>query len=154
MNKLVKNFFATDSQSWAQLVARIALGVTIFPHGAQKALGWFGGYGFSATVGGFQSMGLPAVIAVMVILAEFVGSIGMILGAGTRFMALSIFITLGGAMVMGGHIFNGFFMNWMGGQAGEGFEYFIMVLGLAIVGMIGGGGKFSVDSQISKCCKV
>ncbi|OJV44891.1 MAG: hypothetical protein BGO29_08205 [Bacteroidales bacterium 36-12] len=154
MNTLIKKFFSTDTNSWALLVARLSLGIVIFPHGAQKALGLFGGYGFSATLDAFQSMGMPLLLVVLVILAEFVGSIGMILGAGTRFMAFSIFITLGGAMILGGHTANGFFMNWMGGQAGEGIEYFILVLGLAIVGMIGGAGKFSVDGQISKCCKV
>ena len=88
------------------------------------------------------------VLGVMVILAEFVGAIGVILGAGTRFMAFSIFLTLGGAMFLGGHVQHGFFMNWFGAQAGEGMEYFILVLGLAASLMISGGGKFSVDGVV------
>ena len=90
MNTIIKKFFATDSSSWAMLISRVALGVVILPHGMQKALGSFGGYGFEATVGFFQSMGIPALIGVLVILAEFVGALALIVGAGTRFMAFSI----------------------------------------------------------------
>lgn len=149
MNTTIKKFFATDSSSWSLLISRFVLGIVILPHGMQKALGMYGGNGFEATLAFFQSMGIPMIIGVMVILAEFVGAIGLLIGAGTRFMAFSIFITLGGAMLIGGHIQNGFFMNWFGAQAGEGVEYFILVLGLALALVIGGGGKLSVDSVIS-----
>jgi len=153
MNTLIKKFFATDTTSWSLLISRLALGVVILPHGMQKALGAFGGYGLEGTLGFFQSMGMPFLLGLMVILAEFVGSIGVILGAGTRFMAFSIFLTLGGAMFLGGHVNNGFFMNWFGAQAGEGIEYFLLVLGLADSLMISGAGKFSVDGLISKKLK-
>ncbi len=153
MNTIIKKFFATDSSSWAMLISRVALGVVILPHGMQKALGSFGGYGFEATVGFFQSMGIPALIGVLVILAEFVGALALIVGAGTRFMAFSIFVTLGGAMILGGHLQHGFFMNWFGNQAGEGIEYFILVLGMAAASMIAGAGKFSVDGLVSKYLK-
>lgn len=153
MQKLIRKFFSTDHKSWSLLVVRLALGITILPHGAQKALGLFGGYGLEATLGAFQSMGMPFILALMVISAEFIGSIGVILGAGTRFMAFSIFLTLGGAMFLGGHVGNGFFMNWYGAQAGEGIEYFILVLGTAFALMVGGGGKYSVDSLVTKKCK-
>lgn len=146
----IKTFFSTDNNSLALLFVRLSLGVVILQHGMQKALGLFGGYGFAGTVGGLESMGLPALIAVLVILAEFVGSIGVILGLGTRFMAFSIALTLGGAMFMGGHVQHGFFMNWFGNQAGEGMEYFILVLGSAIALVLGGGGKWSIDSFIAK----
>lgn len=151
--KAIKQFFATDQQSWSLLVSRLALGVVLLPHGMQKALGLFGGYGFSGTVGFFQSMGMPFIIGTLVILAEFVGSIGVLLGLGTRFMAFSIFLTMSGAMVLGGHINNGFFMNWFGAQKGEGVEYFILVLGLALALIIGGSGKLSFDNLISKKLK-
>lgn len=148
--KAIKSFFATDTNSLALLFVRLSLGVVILPHGMQKALGMFGGYGFAGTVGGFESMGMPALLAVMVILAEFVGSIGVILGLGTRFMAFSIALTLGGAMFLGGHVQHGFFMNWFGNQAGEGMEYFILVLGSAIALILGGAGKWGIDNFISK----
>lgn len=146
----IKTFFSTDNNSLALLFVRLSLGAVILPHGMQKALGLFGGYGFAGTVGGLESMGLPALVAVLVILAEFAGSIGVILGLGTRFMAFSIALTLGGAMIMGGHVQHGFFMNWFGNQAGEGMEYFILVLGSAIALIFGGGGKWSIDSFIAK----
>ena len=149
----IKKFLATDQQSWSLLVARLALGLVILPHGMQKALGLFGGYGFSETLGAFQSMGMPLIIGVLVILAEFVGSLGILVCAGTRFMAFSVGLTMAGAAVLGGHINNGFFMNWFGQQKGEGLEYFILVIGLAIAILIGGAGRYAVDNLISKKLK-
>ena len=149
----IKKFFATDQQSWSLFVVRLALGLVLLPHGMQKALGMFGGYGFAGTVGFFQSMGMPFIIGTLVILAEFAGSIGVLLGVGTRFMAASILLTMSGAMVLGGHISNGFFMNWFGMQKGEGIEYFILTIGLALALVIGGSGKFSFDNLISKRIK-
>ncbi len=151
--KTIKQFLATDQQSWSLLVSRLALGVVILPHGMQKALGLFGGHGFAGTMGFLQSMGMPFLIALLVILAEFVGSIGLILGLGTRFMAFSVGLTMAGAAILGGHIHNGFFMNWFGMQKGEGVEYFILVVGLALAALIGGSGKLSVDNLISKRLK-
>lgn len=151
--KAIKQFLATDQQSWSLLVSRLALGIVILPHGMQKALGLFGGYGFSGTLGFFHSMGMPYLIGALVILAEFVGSIGVLLGFGTRFMAFSILLTMSGAAVLGGHINNGFFMNWFGMQKGEGIEYFILVIGLALALLISGSGKFSFDNLISKKLK-
>ena len=152
--KAIKQFFATDQQSWSLLVSRLALGAVILPHGMQKALGLFGGYGFTGTVGFFESMGMPFILATLVILAEFVGSIGLIAGIGTRFMAFALFIEMTGAMVLGGHIHNGFFMNWYKmPNTGEGYEYFILVLGIALAVLIGGSGKCSIDNLISKKLK-
>lgn len=37
---------------YAAAIARIILGLVVLPHGAQKLLGWFGGYGFSGTMWG------------------------------------------------------------------------------------------------------
>lgn len=151
--KTLKAFFATDTHSWSLFFARLALGAVVLPHGMQKVLGVFGGYGFSGTLHGLESMGLPALIALLVILAEFAGSIGTILGIGSRFMAFSILLTMSGAMVLGGHIHNGYFMNWFGNQKGEGMEYFILIIGLALAITIGGGGKWALDNWISKKLK-
>lgn len=149
----IKKFLATDQQSWSLLIVRLALGFVLLPHGMQKALGMFGGYGFTGTVGFFQSMGMPFIIGTLVILAEFVGSIGVIIGLGTRFMAATILLTMSGAMVLGGHLQNGFFMNWFGMQKGEGVEYFILIIALALATVIGGSGKFSFDNLVSKQIK-
>jgi len=151
--KAINSFFATDSKSLALFLVRLALAVVILPHGMQKALGMFGGYGIEGTLGFFGSMGMPVVLGVLVILAEFVGPIGVLLGLGTRFMAFAIAIEMTGAMILGGHIHNGFFMNWFHNQPGEGIEYFILVIGSALALVLGGGGKWSIDSLIFKKLK-
>lgn len=145
---MIRRLFVTDNDI-LPLILRLTLGVVMFPHGAQKLLGWFGGYGFSGTMQGMTSMGLPAVIVFLVIIAEFFGSLGLIAGFLTRFSAFGI------ATVMMGAIFTvhakvGFFMNWSGNQAGEGFEYHLLVLGIALVLMIRGGGAASVDGMIAR----
>jgi putative oxidoreductase len=147
---MIKKFLSTNQQSWSLLISRLALGAVMLPHGMQKALGAFGGYGFNGTIGFMHGqMGLPIVLAALVIAAEFLGSLGVIFGVATRFMAFSIALTLSGAMFLGGHIHNGFFMNWFGNQPGEGIEFFILALGLAIALLIGGSGRFSVDNWVS-----
>ena len=132
----------------AALVMRLALGIVMFPHGAQKALGLFGGHGAAATIQGFSKMGLPSLLTVLVIVAEFAGSIGLILGFLTRVAAFGIGCVMAGALLLV-HAKLGFFMNWAGNQKGEGFEYHILALGLAIALMIKGGGALSVDRAIS-----
>jgi len=141
-------FFATRPDA-SGLLLRLALAFTMFPHGAQKALGWFGGFGFSKTVGFFVSGGMPAPLAVLVIAAEFLGSIALVLGFFTRWSAFGIGLVMLGAMGMV-HSHNGFFMNWMGNQKGEGIEYFIPVIAIALVLLVKGGGRFALDVVIAK----
>lgn len=132
------------------MIARLFLGVVMFPHGAQKVLGWFGGHGFSATMGMFtEKMHIPAPFAFLAIMAEFAGSIGLIIGFLSRVAAFGIGTVMVVAIVTV-HAANGFFMNWAGNQKGEGFEYHLLAIGLAIVVMICGGGKASVDYAISR----
>lgn len=128
---------------------RLALALTMFPHGAQKALGWFGGFGFSKTVGYFVSGGMPALLAVLVIAAEFLGSIALALGFFTRWSAFGIGLVMLGAVGMV-HSHNGFFMNWMGNQKGEGIEYFIPVIAIALVLILKGGGRWALDGALAK----
>lgn len=126
-------------------VLRLALGIVIFPHGAQKVTGWFGGYGFEATMSWFtESAGFPAIIAFLVILIEFAGALALIIGLTGRLAALGVGVVMVGAVITT-HLPYGFFMNWSGAQAGEGFEYHILALALAIGVMIAGSGAFSVD---------
>jgi len=143
MNRLL----ATDN-AWTLAVARLALGVVIFPHGAQKMLGWFGGQGFTATMGFFTGQGVPAPLALLAIVAEFFGSLGLIVGLLGRVAAFGIFCVMVVA-ILTVHLPNGFFMNWLGKQAGEGFEYHLLAIGLALVVMIGGSGALSVDHSLS-----
>lgn len=134
----------------APLVMRVMLGVVFFPHGAQKVLGWFGGYGLSGTLDFFtQNMGVPFIFAVLVIAAEFLGPLGLIVGLMTRVAAFGIASVMTGAIFMV-HLQHGFFMNWAGKQAGEGFEFHLLAIALAVALMITGGGKASVDLALSK----
>lgn len=143
------SFFKTD-ESWSGLILRIALGSVIFAHGAQKLLGWFGGYGFEGTMGFFtQKMGLPWLVAFLVIVGESIGSLGLIAGFLTRFTAASFIVIMLGAIATV-HLPQGFFMNWFGQQAGEGFEYHLLVIAMSLVLAIIGGGKWSLDGLIAR----
>ncbi len=134
----------------ASLVLRLTLGLVMFPHGAQKLFGWFGGYGFSATTSFLtQTAGLPAPVALLVILIEFFGSLALILGAFSRAAALGIITVMVGAVATV-HLPNGFFMNWSGAQAGEGFEYHLLVIGIAMAIILRGSGTFSIDRILSR----
>lgn len=131
----------------AALIARVALAVVIFPHGAQKTLGWFGGGGFQVTMHGFASLGIPAPLAFLAIIAEFPGTLGLFLGCLTRVAALGVFCNMVVAALLVSWP-NGFFMNWYGTQQGEGYEFHILAAALALVCVIRGGGKWSVDRWV------
>ncbi|MGH9870746.1 MAG: DoxX family protein [Candidatus Polarisedimenticolia bacterium] len=133
----------------ALAILRIVLGVTFFAHGAQKVLGWFGGPGFQGTLEGFGSMGLPAPLTTLVMAAELGGAILLLIGLLSRVAAAGIAAVMVGAILMV-HRQNGFFMNWMGQQAGEGFEYHLLVLAIAAALMLGGGGALSADLVLSR----
>ena len=131
------------------LIARLMLGLVMFPHGAQKALGWFGGPGFSGTMNMFtEHMHIPTLFAFLAVAAEFAGSIGLISGFFSRVSALGIAVTMLVAALMV-HASNGFFMNWAGNQKGEGFEYHLLAIGLALVVIVSGAGKWSVDRVLA-----
>ena len=147
----MKKLLATNPNNWTALIARLALGITIFPHGAQKLLGWFGGYGYTGTMGVLTGqIHLPWIIALLVILIEFFGSLLLIFGFLTRIAAFATFASFLGVL-FAVHIQNGFFMNWnMQPSKGEGFEFFILLFGLALIALIAGGGKASIDAAITK----
>ena len=149
MQNILKYFFQTDD-SFSYLIPRVMLGCVIFPHGAQKLLGWFGGFGFTNTMAYFtNTAGLPWVVAFLCIVAESLGSIGLITGFLTRLCSLGLICVMTGAIVMV-HWPNGFFMNWFGKQTGEGFEFHLLVIGICIPLLIRGGGKYSLDGLIYK----
>lgn len=134
----------------APLVARLVLGAVMFPHGAQKALGWFGGYGFAGTMGFFTGkMGIPAGLAVLAIAAEFLGALGLLSGTLSRIAALGVAVVMLVAIVAVHHNF-GFFMNWNADQKGEGIEYHLLALGLAAIVIWRGGGALSIDRLLLK----
>ncbi|HUE38106.1 MAG TPA: DoxX family protein [Candidatus Binatia bacterium] len=144
----MKALFRTED-SLPLLIARLALGIVMLPHGMQKSLGLFGGEGFSATMGMFTSQGMPAPLAFLVILGESAGSLGLIVGFLSRIAGFGITCIMLGAIGIV-HWQNGFFMNWSGKQAGEGFEYHILALGVALAVLVGGGGRASVDRAIAE----
>lgn len=143
----MKALFQTDD-GWTGLILRLTLGLVMFPHGAQKLLGWFGGFGFDGTMGFFtQKMGLPWLIALLIIIGESFGSVALLAGFLTRFTAASLAVIMLGAIALV-HLPNGFFMNWFGQQQGEGYEYHLLVIGIAAALLVTGGGKWSVDRTV------
>ncbi|HNQ73414.1 MAG TPA: DoxX family protein [Verrucomicrobiota bacterium] len=147
--KALQLLFKTNNHT-APLIARLILGLVMFPHGAQKMLGWFGGHGFAGTMNFFTgTMHIPAVFAFAAILAEFAGSLGLIAGLFSRVAAFGIASVMTVA-ILTSHAANGFFMNWSGSQKGEGFEYHLLAIGLALIVLIYGGGKASLDSVVQR----
>ena len=149
MITFMKYLFQTND-NFSYWVPRVILGCVMFPHGMQKLFGWFGGFGFTNTMTYFtQTAGLPWIIAFLIIMGESLGSLGLIVGFFTRLSAFGLICIMVGAIITV-HIPNGFFMNWFGKQAGEGFEYHLLVIGMSIPLLISGGGKYSVDGLINK----
>jgi putative oxidoreductase len=145
---MLRKLLVTDDNT-ATIILRFILGVVFFAHGAQKMLGWFGGYGFSGTMGYFTGTAhIPAVFAFLAIAAEFFGGLGLIFGFLTRVAAFGISVNMLVAIAAVHGPF-GFFMNWTGAQKGEGFEYHLLVLAMTAFLMIRGAGAFSLDRAIT-----
>ncbi|MDW3210617.1 MAG: DoxX family protein [Reichenbachiella sp.] len=145
MNKIL----ITES-NWGALAARLTLGIVLFPHGAQKMLGLFGGYGFTGTMDAFTNqMHLPWIVALAVIMIEFFGSISLLIGFASRLWSLAVAGLFIG-IIFTTHLEHGFFMNWFGNQAGEGYEYALLVIGIAVAVLINGSGKYAIDTQLVK----
>jgi len=145
---MIRKLYATDDSS-ASAILRLVLGVVFFAHGAQKMLGWFGGAGFSATMGFFTGMmHIPAPLAFLAIAAEFFGGLGLIVGLLTRVAALGIGVNMIVAIVTVHGRF-GFFMNWAGTNKGEGFEYHLLALAMIVFLLIRGAGAFSIDRALT-----
>ena len=146
----MKNKLFNTSDSWTMVVLRVVLGLVVFPHGAQKLLGWFDGYGFSGSMNYFtNTVGLPWIIGFLVIILEFFGALALIAGVTTRIMA-AFYIVIAIGIIFTSSTQYGFFMNWFGNQGGEGYEYFLLWIGIAIVLLFNGGGKYSFDKLLSE----
>lgn len=142
------HLLSTDPSRSALALQRILLGAVMFPHGAQKLLGWFGGYGFRGTMAFFtDTMHLPAPVAFLVIVGESVGAVCLVLGLGTRVAAALLSAIMVGAALTS-HLQAGFFMNWFGAQAGEGFEYHVLALALSAPLVVWGGGRYALDTWL------
>jgi putative oxidoreductase len=145
---LIKLF--DTNQSGVNLALRVAVGAVMLPHGAQKLLGWFGGYGYSGTMQFFtETMGIPTALAFLVIMAESVGALALIAGAFTRASAFGMASVMAGAIALS-HWRHGFFINWFGAQGGEGFEFHLLILAVSAALVISGGGLGSLDRLIAR----
>lgn len=146
---MLKALFRTDNNK-GSIFLRLALGIVMFPHGAQKVLGWFGGSGYEKTIEIFTTkVGLPLLAVILLMITEFIGSLCLIGGLCTRVFALATGFAMA-VCAYGNHFQHGFFMNWFGNQKGEGFEFHILVVGIALALVVQGGGAFSIDRVISK----
>lgn len=144
MNALI---FSTTN-SWSPTIVRILLGGVLWAHGAQKFLGLFGGYGFDGTMNFFtDTVGLPWLVGLLVIIIEFFGALSLVLGLATRLWSMAMIILFVG-IVLTSHLQYGFFMNWFTNQEGEGYEFFILAIGMAASLVLTGGGALSMDKSI------
>lgn len=144
-----KLLFSTNKSLISMLPLRWTAALILFPHGAQKMLGWFGGYGFTGTMHYFTEVkNIPYPFALLVIFIEFFGPLFLLLGWGTRLVAFGIIANMTG-IILSSHLQYGFFMNWFGTQQGEGFEYHLLFIGLVLPLLIAGGGKYSLDARIA-----
>jgi putative oxidoreductase len=144
---MFRRLFQTDND-YTLAVLRVILGIVFFAHGAQKALGWFGGPGFSGTINFFQQVGIPAPLAVLAIAAEFLGGLGLLVGFLARVAALGI-ITNMVVAILTVHSQVGLFMNWSGDQKGEGFEFHLLAIALGLAVLVKGAGALSIDRLLA-----
>ncbi len=141
----MKRWIFQTNRSYAPIIARVFLAWTLFPHGAQKLLGWYGGFGFTNTMKYFtESVGLPWFIGFLVIIIEFFGPLFLLVGLATRLWSLLISVIMIGVIVTSFHTY--FFMNWFGTQPQEGYEFFLLAIGIALSLFVSGGGMLSADA--------
>lgn len=136
------------SDSFSLFVLRLALGIVVLPHGLQKTFGWFGGWGLDGTLGWFASIGIPSFLGILAIAADFLGALAVLAGIGTRIAAFGIGVNMVVAALVV-HRPNGFWMNWAGNQAGEGYEFHILAAAIALAVTLGGAGRWSLDRLLA-----
>lgn len=135
--------------SWSLTLIRLGLGIVILAHGLQKLFGWFGGSGTTATLEYFASLGIPAWLGWLGIIAESFGAAFLILGLLARPAAFGILCVMLTAVFLV-HAPHGFFMNWVGNQQGEGFEFHILAITMGLVILLWGAGAASVDRMLTR----
>jgi putative oxidoreductase len=144
---MIRRFLQTE-KSYALMALRVGLAIVIFPQGAQKLLGWYGGFGFDGTMQFFSSIGVPAFLALLVIASDFFGALALAAGLGGRLAALGTAMVMIGAIVLV-HGEYGFFINWYGAQQGEGIQFHLLAIAASLVVMVKGSGAWSLDRLIA-----
>jgi putative oxidoreductase len=156
---IIARLLGTDPQNRILLGQRLLLAAVMLPHGAQKLLGWFGGFGLEGTLGYFTgTLGVPLALAWLAIVAEFLGPVALLAGAFTRVAALGIAVTMLVSGVLGlvwtdpaaAFLPSGFFMNWFGQRKGEGLEFHVLALAASLSLVVRGGGALSVDWWLAR----
>lgn len=146
----MKQLIFSTTGDWAGFILRVVLGAIMLPHGAQKLLGWFGGYGFTQTMRFFtDSLKLPWLVGFAVIAIEFFGAAALIVGFASRLWAFAFLLIMIGAVATT-NFRHGLFMNWFNTQQGEGYEYHLLVIGICFVILLVGSGRYAVDSFMLK----
>jgi putative oxidoreductase len=146
----MRQLLFSTTQDWTGFILRITLGCVMFSHGAQKLLGWYGGYGFNGTMKFFtDSMKMPWIFAFLVIFIEFFGALALLAGFASRLWAIGLVVIMIGAIYTT-NLKYGFFMNWFGNQAGEGYEYHLLVIAICLVILFLGSGRYSIDGLIAR----
>ncbi|MEJ1240280.1 DoxX family protein [Chryseolinea sp. T2] len=144
----MKQLLFYTGNEWMGLVIRLTVALVMLPHGCQKMFGWFGGYGYKATMDFFiNSMKLPWTVSVLIIIIEFFGPIGLVVGFASKIWAAALITIMIGAIVTT-NLKNGFFMNWFGNQSGEGYEYHLLVIGICLAIIMNGSGRLSIDGLL------
>jgi len=125
------------------LVIRVALGLTLAAHGAQKLFGWFGGGGLAGTGGFFEQMGFRPgrVMALMAGLGEALGGLGIALGLLTPFAAALVLAVMTVAIVSV-HLEKGFF------SSNGGYEFPLLNAAVAFGLVFIGPGPLSFDAVL------
>ena len=145
---MINKLIATENRIDLTIL-RVVLGIVLLAHGLQKAFGWFGGFGWSNTIHYLtNTVGVPALLGGFIILIETIGALLLIVGFAGRINAALMGIVIIGAFFQD-HLPNGFYMNWFSNHKGEGFEFDILFVVIALVLSLKGSGALSIDSLIT-----
>lgn len=147
MGSILRKLMETNEDR-IPMLGRLALGIVILPHGAQNLFGWFGGPGIDGALGYYSALGVPAFLGWMALITQFFGGLALILGFLGRVAAFGVALVLLVAVIKL-HWSVGFFMNWTGALKGEGFEFHILAVTLAMIVIIRGSGALSVDRALT-----
>jgi len=149
---MLQKFLFKHQNNWVGFILRLTIAVVLFPHGAQKLLGWWNGHGYDGNMEFFvKTIGLPYIIGWLVIMIEFFCPIFILIGFASRFWSILVVVVMTGVIVTVQHQY--FFMNWFNNQKGEGMEFFLLLIGLGISLILNGSGKISVDNLINRILK-